>query len=225
MKKSLFNLASFVFLAFLSVIVPAYILATGSATLLPVAQFGAAFAGLGGLALAGFGAAMVYRAERRADITAHASLIKTHEILSGIPDWRKVAVLVLYAIQFVILLAIGSPVFAAYALAGLVGVLIHRGMLESYVSRLPKSKFIVGPGAFELRTSKSPYGREYLGDIGIGSLDKPVTPFALQGDQTYINGGLVRHESSAPTSDEHDDIAVMISRSYTARASDVRPDI
>ena len=218
MKKSLFNLVSFVFLAFLSVFVPAYILATGSATLLPVAQFGAALAGLGGLALAGFGAAVVYRAERRADIRAHASLVNTHTLLSGIPAWRKVAVLVRHAIQFVLLMAVGSPVFAAYALAGLVGLLIYRGMLESYVSRLPKSKFAVSADRFELRTSKSADGREYSAGIGIGSLDKPVTPFALQGGQTYINGGAVRRESSTLTSDEHDDIMVMLSRANAARA-------
>lgn len=191
MKKSLFNLVSFVFLAFLGVFVPAYILATGSATLLPVAQFGAVLAGLGGLALAGFGAAMVYRAERRADITAHASMIKTHALLSGIPAWRKVAVLVRHAIQFVLLMAVGSPAFAAYALAGLVGILIHRGMLDAYISRLPKSKFAVSAGEFELRTSKGADGREYFAGIGIG-MDKPVTPFEIQGGQVYVPQASIR---------------------------------
>lgn len=224
MKKSLFNLASFVFLAFLSVFVPAYILATGSATLLPVAQFGAAFAGLAGLGLAGFGAAMIFRAERYADIKAHESLTSTGKLLSGIPQWRQYVVIARHAIQFVLLMAVGSPVFAAYALAGLVGILIHRGMLESYVSRLPKNKFAVSAEEFELRTGKGAYGREYSAGIGIG-MDKPVAPFALQGGLTYINGRVVSCELPALTSDEHDDIMVMLSRANAARARDVRHDI
>lgn len=188
MKKSLFNLVSFVFLAFLSVFVPAYILATGSATLLPVAQFGAALAGLAGLGLAGFGAAMVYRAERHADITAHVSLIKTHALLSGIPAWRKVAALVRHAIQFVLLMAVGSPVFATYAFAGLVGFLIHRGMLDAYIGRLQKGGIIKES---TVRLSKSENGREYFSGIGlkVGSQEQP---FVVQGGQVYVPQASVR---------------------------------
>ena len=161
MKKSLFAVAMFVFLAALSVVVPAYILATGTATLLPFAQFGAALVGLGGAGLFGFGAAMIWRADRRADITAHQSMVKTRTLLAGIPLWRKAFVVLRTVLQVALLLAIGQPLFAAFALVGLVGVLAHRGMLQAYFDRLPASG-----RNYSVKTAQGNDGKLYASGFG-----------------------------------------------------------
>lgn len=162
MKKSLFTLAAFVLLTALSVFVPAYILATGTATLMPFAQFGACLIAFGGSGLLAFGAAMIWRSERRADIVAHQSLLQTKTLLSGIPLWRKAFVIIRGAVQFALLLAIGQPVFAALALAGLVGILAHRGMLQAYFERLPASNL-----NYSAKTAQGNDGKLYASGIGI----------------------------------------------------------
>lgn len=163
MNKSLFTLATFVLLTALSVFVPAYILATGTATLMPFAQFGACLLAFGGSGLLAFGAAMIWRAERRADIVAHQSLSQTKALLSGIPLWRKAFVIVRGLIQVALLLAIGQPVFAALALTGTVGILAHRGMLQAYFDRIPASG-----SSYKVNTAQGNDGKLYATGVGVG---------------------------------------------------------
>lgn len=140
MMKSLISLGAFVLLVCLSVLVPAYILATGTATLLPVAQFGAVLTMVAGAGAAAFGAAMIRSAEVGASVEAHSRITAVKSILDGAPMWRQVFAFVRPVLQAVLLLAIGMPVFAAFAASGAVCLLIHKGMLDAYAKRLPKNR-------------------------------------------------------------------------------------
>lgn len=140
MKKSWGHFALFVFVLALSIFVPVYILFTGSATLMPLAQAGAVISLAIGLILGGGTAAYAYGAERNASVNAHEQLAKSYAKVKSQPLWRAVFGFVRALAQVVLLLALGQPLFAAFVVCGLVGFVAHRGILESYFDRLPTYK-------------------------------------------------------------------------------------
>lgn len=140
MKKSWGHFALFVFVLALSIFVPVYILFTGSATLMPLAQAGAILELIGGLALGGGTAAYVYGAERKTSVDAHDKLAKSYAVIKKQPLWRSIFRFLVLLYQVALLLAIGQPLFAAFVIIGLIGFVAHRGMLESYFDRLQKSR-------------------------------------------------------------------------------------
>jgi len=146
MKKSLAAFSAWALILALSVFVPIYILLTGTASLMPIAQFGAVLAGLAGVIVACLVAATIRKAERQADISAHQALTKTRDLLEGKPLWKSGFVILRYLLQVLLLLALGQPLFAAFALSGFVGIVLHRGMLDAYFDRLPSNRARHGVG-------------------------------------------------------------------------------
>lgn len=162
MKKSWGHFALFVFVLALSIFVPVYILFTGSATLMPLAQAGAFVSLFVGLGLGGGTAAYVYSAERNASVNAHAQLSKAYAAVKAQPLWRTVFGFARTLAQVVLLLALGQPLFAAFVVCGLVGFVAHRGILESYFDRNPtKSRYSV-------KTAQGNDGKLYAAGFGVG---------------------------------------------------------
>lgn len=166
MKNSWGHFALFVFVLALSIFVPVYILFTGSATLMPLAQAGAVLSLAIGLILGGGTAAYAYGAERNASVNAHEQLSKAYAVVKAQPLWRTVFGFVRTLAQVVLLLALGQPLFAAFVVCGLVGFVAHRGILESYFDRLPANKRSYG-----IKTAQGNDGKLYAAGIRLG-IDK-----------------------------------------------------
>lgn len=140
MKKSWGHFALFVFVLALSIFVPVYILFTGSATLMPLAQAGAILVAAHGLLLALTTANNSHQAGRNASIPHHDFLVLSREDVASRRAWRDPAVVIKCLAQAILLLSLGLPFFAALAVLGLTGWVVHRGILESYFDRLPHWK-------------------------------------------------------------------------------------
>jgi len=140
MKKSWGHFALFVFVLALSIFVPVYILFTGSATLMPLAQIGAVLELIGGLILLAGTAAYIHAVERGASIDAHNKLVKACAAIKGQPFWRAVFRFSVLLSQIVLLLALGQALFAAFVVCSLIGFVAHRGMLAAHFDRLPGYK-------------------------------------------------------------------------------------
>ncbi len=137
MKKSWGHFALFVFVLALSIFVPVYILSTGSATLMPLAQAGAVLSMVVGVTLGSGTAFHVYQSERRMELGSHAALVRAKVAINSRPVWRNLFSYVRHFAQVLLLLALGQPLFAAFVLCGIVGWLVHIGMLAAYFDRLP----------------------------------------------------------------------------------------
>lgn len=137
MKKSLFNLVAFAVLVCLSIVVPVYVLLTGSATFMPLVTAGVAVSTLAGVGAFGFVMLSVHLAENKQNVPSHKELVKLRDYSAKLPMWRKLATLARYVTQAVLLLALGSPLSAGFVIAALVGVFLASGMIDSYFARLP----------------------------------------------------------------------------------------
>lgn len=140
MKKSLFNLCWFVFLTFLSIVVPAYILMTGTATLLPFVTFAAGVLAGGAIGSALAISAAIFLAEKRQNVDAHKMLMQVYTGLEALPAWRNVFLIVRLSVFAALLLALSEPVAAGYAVAALVSALVVKGLVSSYVGRVTPFK-------------------------------------------------------------------------------------
>lgn len=160
MKKSLAAFSAWALILALSVFVPLYILLTGTASLMPFAQAGAVAVCVIGLFLAAGAAALIVRAERKADISAHASLVKSKDAFSTFPLWRSVFVFLRTITQAVLLLALGEPLFAAFAIAGLIFMVTHKGMLDAYFDRLPRTT------GYKVNLAQGNDGKMYVAGFG-----------------------------------------------------------
>lgn len=149
MKKSWGHFALFVFVLALSIFVPVYILFTGSATLMPLAQAGAFVSLFVGLGLGAGTGAYVFSAERSASLKAHAQLSSSYNRFKAMPTWRAYFSFSRQLAQVILLLALGQPLFAAFVVCGIVGLTAHYGMLAAYFDRLPAFK--VKDGACSIR--------------------------------------------------------------------------
>lgn len=138
MKKSVFGLAWFVFVTMLSIFVPAYVLITGSATLMPVVMAGVAVTLVGGIGAFAFAMASIYAAEKKQSVKAHEFMVSLNRENNLIPLWRKLFLVARFLIQAVLLLALGSTVAAGLVISSLVAVVLVDGMIEAYFSRLPR---------------------------------------------------------------------------------------
>lgn len=140
MKKSLFGLCLFVFVAFLSVVLPAYILLSGSATLMPLVKFGAVLvsaSGAIGLLCTGI---LTFFAVHRKSVGAHRQLVSLYEKLGKVKAWRESLAAARTLIQIALLLALGQAVLAGFVVAGFVGVLLGRGLIHRYIDQVTPFK-------------------------------------------------------------------------------------
>lgn len=140
MKSSLFNFGWFVFLACLTMVLPVYVLMSGSATMLPLVIFGAAVSAIGGIVGFGCTAALIFMAEKRQSVGANKQLVALHATLSKLPAWRNTFLVFRYLVQFVLLIALAEPVWGVLVVSGLVGVLLGQGLISSYMKRVTPFK-------------------------------------------------------------------------------------
>lgn len=146
MKKSLFNFGFFVFLAMLSIILPAYVLLSGSATLIPLVKAGAAFTAatpiIGFVVVAGFLACATSKVNSRR-LQASSALIKTRDQVKSLSAFRSYSALARLLIGAVLMLALGLPDFAGLYVAALVAVLCAVGLLERFYDKNTHKPFVV----------------------------------------------------------------------------------
>lgn len=166
MKKSLFNLVAFAVLVCLSIVVPVYVLLTGSATFMPLVTAGVAVSTFAGVGAFGFVMLSVHLAENKQNVPSHKELVKLRDYSAKLPMWRKLATLTRYVTQAVLLLALGSPLSAGFVVAALVGVFLASGMIDSYFARLPRLD------EYQVKTRLSNEGKLYASGVGVGAKEK-----------------------------------------------------
>lgn len=162
MKKSLMNMGFFVLLVALSVLLPTYVLLTGSATFMPLVTAGVVISAVAGIGSFGFTMLAVYLAEKRQNVASHKELVKLRDYSAKLPLWRKLSVVVRYAIQSVLLLALGSPLSAGFVFASMIGVFLASGMIDSYFARLPKIS------DYNVKVAEGSNGKLYATGVGLG---------------------------------------------------------
>lgn len=163
MKKSLFNLVAFAVLVCLSIVVPVYVLLTGSATFMPLVTAGVAVSTFAGVGAFGFVMLSVHLAENKQNVPSHKELVKLRDYSAKLPMWRKLATLARYVTQAVLLLALGSPLSAGFVIAALVGVFLASGMIDSYFARLPRLN------EYQVDTARDKDGKFYASGLGLGT--------------------------------------------------------
>lgn len=140
MKSSIFNFGCFVFLTCLTVLLPAYVLMTGSASLMPLVLAGVVVAAVPTIWGMTCTCILVFMAEKKSSTEAHASLKRVYAVLSAIRPWRTWFTVSRYVAQAVLLLALAEPLAAGFVIAGIVAYFIGIGVTESYIARVTPFK-------------------------------------------------------------------------------------